>query len=53
MMTSKRLGVEPHADLHDILKRLPDHPMKDIWQLTRRGWRGTFSPKATPAPLAH
>ena len=53
MITCKRLGVEPYAYLNDILKRLPDHPMKDIWQLTPRGWRDTFSPKATPAPVPH
>jgi len=53
MITCKRLGVEPYAYLNDILKRLPDHPMKDIWQLTPRGWRDTFSPKATPASSAH
>ena len=45
MITCKRLGVEPYAYLHDILKRLPSHPMKDIWQLTPRGWQETFGTK--------
>ena len=35
--------------LHDILRRLPSHPNKDIWQLTPRGWKETFAPK-TPSP---
>ena len=49
MITCKRLGVEPYAYLHDILRRLPSHPNKDIWQLTPRGWKETFAPKS-PAP---
>jgi transposase len=48
MITCKRLGVEPYAYLHDILRRLPSHPNKDIWQLTPRGWKETFAPKSTP-----
>ncbi len=44
----KRLGVEPYAYLHDILRRLPSHPNKDIWQLTPRGWKETFAPKNPP-----
>lgn len=48
MISCKRLGVEPYAYLEDILRRLPDHPMKDIWQLTPRGWQETFGPKPTP-----
>ena len=48
MITCKRLGVEPYAYLHDVLRRLPDHPMKDIWQLTPRGWREAFGPKPVP-----
>jgi len=48
MISCKRLGVEPHAYLHDILRRLPNHPMKDIWQLTPRGWQDTFGPKSVP-----
>jgi transposase len=48
MMTCKRLGVEPYAYLHDILRRLPSHPNKDIWQLTPRGWKETFAPKGPP-----
>jgi transposase len=51
MITCKRLGVEPYAYLHDILRRLPTHPNKDIWQLTPRGWKETFAPK-TPPPSA-
>jgi hypothetical protein len=46
MITCKRLGVEPYAYLHDILRRLPSHPNKDIWQLTPRGWKETFVPKS-------
>jgi hypothetical protein len=42
MITCKRLGVEPYAYLHDILRRLPSHPNKDIWQLTPRGWKGNM-----------
>jgi transposase len=45
MITCKRLKVEPYAYLHDILRRLPSHPNKDIWQLTPRGWQETFAPK--------
>ena len=48
MITCKRLGVEPYAYLHDILRRLPSHPNKDIWQLTPRGWKETFAPKTSP-----
>jgi transposase len=48
MITCKRLGVEPYAYLHDILRRLPSHRNKDIWQLTPRGWRETFAPKSPP-----
>jgi len=48
MITCKRLGVEPYAYLHDILRRLPSHPNKDIWQLTPRGWMETFDPKTPP-----
>src|ERR1035441_6300800 len=29
-ISCKRLGVEPYAYLHDILRRLPSHPNKDI-----------------------
>jgi transposase len=51
MITCKRLGVEPYAYLHDILRRLPSHPNKDIWQLTPRGWQETFASKRpTPTP---
>jgi transposase len=49
MTTCKRLGVEPYAYLHDILRRLPSHPNKDIWQLTPRGWKETFAPKSEAA----
>ena len=48
MITCKRFGVEPYAYLHDILRRLPTHPNKDIWQLTPRGWKETFAPKSPP-----
>jgi len=48
MITCKRLGVEPYAYLHDILRRLPSHLHKDIWQLTPRGWKQTFAPKNPP-----
>lgn len=48
MITCKRLRVEPYAYLHDILRRLPSHPNKDIWQLTPRGWKETFAPKNPP-----
>ena len=48
MITCKRLGVEPYAYLHDILRRLPSHPNKDIWQLTPRGWKETFASKSPP-----
>ena len=47
MITCKRLGVEPYAYLNDVLKRLPDHSMKDLWPLTPRGWRETFGAKPT------
>jgi len=51
LITCKRLGVEPYAYLHDILRRVPSHPNKDIWQLTPRGWKETFAPKSpTPCP---
>src|SRR5690242_7586654 len=30
MITCRRLKVEPYAYLHDILRRLPSHPNKDI-----------------------
>ena len=51
MITCKRVGVEPYAYLHDILRRLPSHPNKDIWQLTPRGWKETFgSERAPPQP---
>ena len=48
MITCKRLGVEPYAYLHDILRRLPSHPNKNIWQLTPRGWSETFAAKSPP-----
>jgi len=48
MITCKRLKVEPYAYLHDILRRLPSHLNKDIWQLTPRGWKETFAPKSPP-----
>lgn len=48
MITCKRLGIEPYAYLHDILRRLPHHPNKDIWQLTPRGWKETFSAQVPP-----
>ena len=48
MITCKRLRVEPYAYLHDILRRLPSHPNKDIWQLTPRGWMETFGPISQP-----
>ena len=48
MITCRRLGVEPYAYLHDILRRLPSHPNKDIGQLTPRGWKETFAPKSPP-----
>jgi transposase len=51
MITCKRLNVEPYAYLHDILRRLPTHPNKDIWQLTPRGWKETFAPHLpSPSP---
>ena len=50
MITCKRLGVEPYAYLHDILRRLPGHPNNDIWQLTPRGWKETFAAKS-PRPV--
>jgi transposase len=49
MITCKRLKVEPYAYLHDVLRRLPSHPNKDIWQLTPRGWQETFAPKSPAA----
>jgi transposase len=49
MITCKRLGVEPYAYLQDILRRLPSHPNKDIWQLTPRGWKEAFAPKNPPS----
>ena len=48
MITCRRLNVEPYAYLHDILRRLPSHPNKDIWQLTPRGWKETFASKNPP-----
>jgi len=48
MTTCKRLGVEPYAYLHDVLRRLPNHPNKDIWQLTPRGWKETFGAESAP-----
>jgi len=50
MVTCKRVGVEPYAYLHDILGRFPNHPNKDIWQLTPRGWKETFGSELTPPP---
>ncbi len=52
MITCKRLGVEPYAYLHDVLRRLPSHPNKDIWQLTPRGWQETFASKSPPSNLS-
>jgi transposase len=52
IITCKRLGVEPYAYLHDILRRLPNHPNKDIWQLTPRGWKETFGSQISPTPPA-
>ena len=49
MITCKRLGVEPYAYLDDVLRRLPSHLNKDIWQLTPRGWQETFAPKSPAA----
>lgn len=49
MITCQRLKIEPYAYLHDVLRRLPSHPNKDIWQLTPRGWQETFAPKRTVA----
>jgi hypothetical protein len=49
MITCKRLQVEPYAYLHDILRRLPSHPNRNIWQLPPRGWKETFAPKS-PLP---
>jgi hypothetical protein len=49
MITCKRLGVEPYAYLHDVLRRLPSHPNKDIWQLTPRGWKQTFGSEPRPS----
>lgn len=48
MITCKRLGVEPYAYLLDILRRLPSHLDKNIWQLTPRGWSETFAAKNPP-----
>jgi transposase len=48
MITCKRLGVEPYAYLLDILRRLPSHLHKNIWQLTPRGWSETFASKSPP-----
>jgi len=50
MITCKRLGVEPYAYLHDVLRRLPSHSNKDIWQLTPRGWKQTFGSELTTPP---
>ena len=49
MITCKRLGVEPYAYLHDVLRRLPSHLNKDIWQLTPRGWKQTFGSEPRPS----
>jgi hypothetical protein len=49
MITCKRLGVEPYAYLHEVLRRLPSHPNKDIWQLTPRGWKQTFGSEPRPS----
>src|SRR6266542_2401595 len=47
----RRTGrARPHT-LFLSLFSLPKHPNRDIWQLTPRGWKETFGPKA-PAPLA-
>ncbi len=54
MITCKRLGVEPYAYLHDVLRRLPSHPNKDIWQLTPTGWKVNLraqNPAARPQRL--
>jgi transposase len=48
MITCQRLNVEPYAYLLDILRRLPTHPNKDIWQLTPRGWKETFASRKHP-----
>jgi transposase len=52
MITCKRLGVEPYAYLHDVLRRLPSHPNKDIWHLTPRGWKETLGAKVPPSAPA-
>ena len=49
MITCKRLGVEPYAYLHDVLRRLPSHLNKDIWQLTPRWWKQTFGSEPRPS----
>ena len=44
------LGL-PGRSGYDILRRLPSHPNKDIWQLTPRGWKQSFGSKpAAPQP---
>lgn len=52
MVSCKRLGVDPYAYLHDILRRLPSHLQKDIWQLTPRGWKETFGANIPPQASA-
>ena len=37
MVTCQRLGVEPYAYLHDVLR-----------QLTPRGWKETLAPSSPP-----
>ncbi len=48
MITCKRLGVESYAYLHDVRRRLPSHPNKDLCQLTPRGWKDPFAPTSPP-----
>jgi len=49
MITCKRLNVQPYDYLHDILRRRPSHPNKDIWQLTPRGWKEAFASQRPPS----
>jgi len=48
LITCRRLKVEPYAYLLDVLRRLPSHPHKDLWQLTPRGWQEAFAAQGSP-----
>ena len=51
MITCKRLGVEPYAYLHDILRRLPTHPTTRTSGSLRPGAGRKPSPPRSDCPV--